>query len=70
MQTQKMYKVTMYVIDFEGLTAEDLVDEIKFRIDGIVRIASLTEADIGEFEDDHELNQQSATMEQHEKYFK
>jgi hypothetical protein len=65
----KMHKVTMYVIDFEGRSADEIVDEIKFYVDGIVRVAEIKEADIGPFEDEHELNQCDATVEQHEKYF-
>jgi hypothetical protein len=65
-----MHKIEMYVIEFEGLSSEQLIDEIKFRLDGIVCIGSVKSADIGEFEDDHELNKRSATVEQHEKYFK
>jgi CBS domain containing-hemolysin-like protein len=60
----------MYVIDFEERDAQGLKDEIKFSLEGIVKIADIREADIGEFEDDHELNQTDATMEQHEKYFR
>lgn len=67
--TQKLHKITMYVIDFEGRESDDLVDEIKFRIDGIVHIANIEAADIGKFDDDHELNHQDATVAQHEKYF-
>ena len=66
----KMHKITIFYIDFEEMSQKDVISQIEHQLDGIVRVANFESADIGEFEDDHELNQQSATIAQHEKYFK
>lgn len=66
----KMHKITMYVIDLAEYGEEDLRLTLSQDVSGIVHIADLQTVDIGEFEDEHELNFQAATTEQHEKYFK
>lgn len=62
----KVYKVTIYVIDHDGLGAEGIKTEMEntnFANDCILPIVDpkIRVADIGEWRDDHPLNQ-SAQM--------
>lgn len=66
----KMHKVTMYVIDLDEYGEEDLRTSLKQDTPGIVHIAEIDTVSIGEFEDEHPLNQIDATTEEHEAYFR
>ncbi len=65
-----MHKVTMYVIDLEEYGEDDLRIHLKQDNPGIVHIADFDTVDIGEFEDEHPLNQLDSTTEEHEAYFR
>jgi hypothetical protein len=63
----KLYKVELYVIDVNrDWTSESLKAQLEHSID-FVKVESVSEVDIGEWHDDHELNKRGAD---YEKYFK
>jgi hypothetical protein len=65
-----MYKLEVYVIDFDNSDKYDIINDIENSRYYSVNVQSHEVADIGEWSDDHELNQGSATSEQFRKYFK
>lgn len=69
-RTVKLLKFEVCVIDFEDVGADDM----RYHFDNMRYVNTVvidcSTAEIGEWSDDHELNQQSATPEQYRKYFK
>lgn len=65
----RLHKIELYVIDFEQMSETELAEYAAFMLDGIVHVGEHTSVELENFEDEHELNQQSATTEQFRKYF-
>ena len=66
----KMYKVELYILDFEDSGAQDYVATIAQELNTITKVGEIKTADIGEFNDDHELNFIKTDIETFRKYFK
>lgn len=67
----RMFKFEVYVIDFENQGLGDLIEEVQ----NLGRYASFKVmnheiAEIGQWYDNHELNQRSSNIETYRKYFK
>lgn len=65
----KVHKYTLYVFDFEDYGVEEYKILIDYTIDRANAIFHEGTAEIGEWDDDHELNQTDDQM-TFEKYFK
>ncbi len=69
----KIYKLEVIIIDFDEVGEEDIIDILETTrypnrciSPNIIDVKS---ADIGEWDDDHELNRINLTKEQYNKYF-
>lgn len=63
----KLRKITMYVLDFEGMSDQDFKYHLTNDRYLSIKLDKIEEADIGEWHDDHELNKQGAD---YGKYFR
>lgn len=69
----KLFKLTAYLTDIDGSFGEqDLEDYIMWRLrdELIVDHAHIVSADIGEWHDDHPINNINCPEAEYEKYFK
>jgi len=67
------YKIEILVINFDEMSEQDIIDTLEHtkypnRCIG-PQVLSSKEADIGEWDDDHPLNQNSTTVTEIRKYF-
>ncbi len=67
-----IFKVTSYLVDTNDcLTEQDVADALHFKCDAMVKPNIAVEScNIGEWDDDHELNSIFCSRETLEKYFK
>ena len=65
----KMHKIEVYVIDFEDSGVEECMNLIEENQDIMCKVVHTETIDIGEWNDDHELNQNSSGPEIYRKYF-
>lgn len=66
----RMYKLEVYVIDFGNLGADGVRDALELSTDyAVVKVVDSEVADIGDWSDDHELNQRGAVPETYRKYY-
>jgi len=67
----KFYKMVLYVIDYNGVYedgVEDIVTELDNSIDAGITLGRVKTTNI-DWDDDHELNDTRATIEDHDRYF-
>ena len=65
----KMYRITAYIIGFNGLTDEDIKSELENNKYFLSPMIKTEEVDIGEWEDDNILNYRGTPIEEFERYF-
>ena len=69
----KIYKIQTYLLDYNDdfKSAQDIKNYIDWKINyGILEHTHITEADIGEWDDDHPMNIVDCPEAEYEKYFK
>jgi hypothetical protein len=66
----KLHKIEVYVFDFEDMGIDSCLDEIKNMKYLITRSFDQGTADIGEWDDDHELNSSKSDIETFRKHFR
>ena len=67
----QMHRLELFVIEFDNQSTSDLITRIKQDAvdNGIVVVGNVETADIGEFHDEHVLNQTSTPVEIYRQYF-
>lgn len=65
----KMHRIVTYVFDFEEQPIEDVKAELQQMRHVSLRVGDVQTVDIGEWDDDHELNKTATTNETFDGYF-
>ena len=66
----KLHKVEMYIFDFEDAGRDEILLQLEYsNFPYVFAVKEQGTADIGEWSDDHILNQMSTPVEEFRKYF-